>query len=122
MFLLDGSASIEDTAAGGTRGNFKSHIVTFAKAIIQDRFDVGLGARQTRVAVATFSSANARPGAFKKGASARVDFNFDDHATAAEMTAALDTIKYPKGGTYTSIGTAPFPPAISYFIATFPFI
>ena len=53
MFLLDGSGSIELPEHGGAPGNFKNKMIAFVKKMVSES-DVGDGATQVRVAVATF--------------------------------------------------------------------
>ena len=88
----------------GAPGNFNNVFVDFVRTFVQG-LDIGKGAWQSRVAVATFSStAGAKAGSYAKGNAARVDFNFADNGSMEGVLAALGKITYPQGSTYTSAG------------------
>ena len=66
MFLLDGSSSIDVPDDGGKPGNFKKVILEFVKAVAQ-RFNLGKGDSESRIAVGTFSSPSAKDGSYAEG-------------------------------------------------------
>ncbi|EDO50081.1 predicted protein, partial [Nematostella vectensis] len=80
-FLIDGSGSIERQG----RGNF-GRVINFIKTIVSL---LPVSPRQTRIGAVLFSS---RP---------YLMFNFQKYRTVRQVLAALQRIRYPRGGTKT---------------------
>lgn len=84
VFLIDGSTSIEQFGMG----NFK-RCLNFAKTMVRN-FEVS--SQGTHVGVVMFTN------------TAKVEFTLTKYSNAADIEQAIDSIKYPGGGTFAGEG------------------
>ena len=91
MFLIDGSLSINDAGMGGGPNTFEETVLPFVSNVAAS---FRLGSNNSRVGVVTFASW------------ATVDIRLDQFADGDEdaLAAAIQTIPYPRGMTYTGLG------------------